>query len=264
MRRRICLIMCIIVAVSACVCLLSGCQQLPTLDQQTDLQLKTIYAHNDISTRIPAQYYTIRVYYGCYNQAHVLIMDGAHIHINNIESYTVAGMKFNVKSQNTITVIYNERCYTLEQAYQKNILTKQDLSKIHKLHLAYGTNTINGKTIKLPKMSNSIKQQIQKVVLPDQTRTPIYDYYGKYGNAHVFSTGGFAIDEYNLVYFATDKYGYEGYLFTSGHAIMVFVEGRIYFVTPAIANGYIPQDQLERLYNTIMCTGITPPQKIAN
>ena len=73
---------------------------------------------------------SLKYYCGKFNDYHAVMVDGAGIkHSIGQQSEIIAGITFNYPDSNRIYLIAN-KCYSLQEAYEKNIITYNDLLKI--------------------------------------------------------------------------------------------------------------------------------------
>ena len=241
MTKKISQTLCVILCFVFCLALFSGCAELPTLDEQTAQQILQFYA-KDVVAPFAINDYRIRNYYGCYNGAHVFILDGysAHYNYKDAEKLVVGGLTFDITNEQLIKVLYNDTSYSLSQALDANVLSQQDLQNIHKLFGKFGANYINGIRLKTPTLPNTHAIKLDGCI----------GYFGKYDGVHVYYTRGAGFD----IVTAT-KIGERNVYIDNLFVLMAYVDGQA--VPFNQANDKLSQTALEELYNMIMYVGFT-------
>ncbi len=117
-------------------------QETPKVEKPSDELIKQIEedyteldsTYHKYDPEIHGEYY-VRNYYGSYNGAAVCLMDGTKtLYLTVVKVETVAGSEFIYGNSNTIQVWKDGNFYSLEEAYQKGFLTKEEIAIIADIH----------------------------------------------------------------------------------------------------------------------------------
>ena len=145
-------VLCMILASIFCLCglgMLAGCGEAsnpsgegtdylsPVLTAEEERMIKEAYVdfYRDIFPKIEMEDLVMEDYYGEYNGAHVVKIN--HQYLPLLEGsfrQTVAGLDFRHFSCPKISVYKNQEFYFLQQAYEKEWLTYDDLVELYNLH----------------------------------------------------------------------------------------------------------------------------------
>lgn len=110
-------------------CLVSCNKNLDTLDKKTEAKLLA-----DWQNEFGHELGSINAYYGTYGDCVVFLVEGDTLALKSIE---VAGTVFSYNVGFEIYVYKDHHFYLLQDAYEKNYLTKDDIVKIGEYHQEY-------------------------------------------------------------------------------------------------------------------------------
>lgn len=140
--KKIFLIMLILFTV-----ILSGCTSnnpnILTLEEANDLKEKIVkYYQKETETKKDIKDIEITDYYGEYNGAYVLsILGGNDGGIPEIIKENIADFTFEYPGTRKIDVLYRNKVYSFKDAYEKDILKKEDIYKIYNKYKEVGGYT---------------------------------------------------------------------------------------------------------------------------
>lgn len=239
MNKKISLLLCIALCALCCLTVFAGCAQLPTLDNQTEQKILQFYAKDAVAP-FGAKDYRIRNYYGNYNGAEVFILDDYTPRYNHQGDLKVVidGLTFDTTNDQLISVLYNDTNYTLAQAYEQKVLTKEHLQQVHKLFGKFGENYADGKHIKAPTLPHSVADKLDGCL----------GYFGSYNGIHVYYTSGSGLDVVT-----STQIGDRNVYIDNSFALKAYYQGQV--VAFQQVADKLTSAQLQSLYNVIMCVG---------
>ena len=111
---------------------------IPKLSDDTDLKIRQDYLLQNmpVPPGITVDQISIR-YFGEYGGAHVMFMNGLESAVAAPWSETIGGCEFNYTTSDALTVYHEGTFYSLQEAYDKEILTKYSLEKLHHSYSSY-------------------------------------------------------------------------------------------------------------------------------
>ena len=224
-----------------------------------DMEIKQAYVrHYNIEDECPLEWLSIR-YYGTFNGAHVMFVDGYYEHTMAECGEMVGGIMFPYTDGQKLEVCYKGVLYSLPEAYSAGILSDNHILEILNIHLInfpglkpapeevradliseFGV--IPGEVVE--EMEQNYVRQFKRK--PDKSTPLEFQLYGVFDNAYAVLPV-----PRDLVFFLGETKETAGdyeFVYRTSEQLKIYCDGVYYSVADAYANGILSIDDVRILY----------------
>lgn len=222
-----------------------ACGDKTKLKLSSEMEQKIISAHSENISK--KELVSINNYYGEYEEAYVIsIKDSDISDLPILCKETIGNLVFMYETDTCARVFYNDEFYTFKEAYWKEILTLDALTKINsrfpKYSETYDCLELNGSPIiiiddiNLPKIETSIEQEIKqassKLLFNNRNVNDITikEYYGKYINSHVVRFEDSSTENAPIV----EKIYNMSFRYLTNNPLKVYCDNKFYSLSEAV------------------------------